>query len=109
MFRLCDLRVYIYMYVSIFEICTTKMISLQDCVAYNQSLKCPIGIVLQHTNRFVIGAFAQEKQQSAYAKIKTQMSCAVTVKLTSVFIFAAQIGQCLLYLNSKFQASSLLL
>ena len=42
----------------------------------------------------------------AYAKTKTQISFAVTVKLISVFAFATRIVQSLFYLNPKFQASS---
>ena len=45
----------------------------------------------------------------AYAKTNTQINCAVTVQLISAFVFATQIVQSLLYLNPKFQASSLLL
>ena len=36
----------------------------------------------------VILAFAGENQQSAYAKTKMQISCAVTAQLISVFVFA---------------------
>ena len=45
----------------------------------------------------------------SYAKTKTQISFAVTVKLISVFVFAIRIVQSLYYLNPKFQASSHLL
>ena len=50
-----------------------------------------------------------KKQQSAYAKTKTQISFAVTAKLISAFVFATRIVQFLFYLTSKFQASSFLL
>ena len=43
----------------------------------------------------------------AYAKIKTQISCPVTAKLISAFVFAIRIVQSLNYLNPKFQASRL--
>ena len=42
----------------------------------------------------------------AYAKTKTQISCAVTAQLISTFVFAMRIVQSLYYLNPKFQASS---
>ena len=42
----------------------------------------------------------------AYAKTKTQISCAVTAQLISAFVFASQIVHFLYYLNPKFQASS---
>ena len=45
----------------------------------------------------------------AYAKTKTQISCAVTAQLISAFVFAIRIVQSLKYLNPKFQASSHLL
>ena len=45
----------------------------------------------------------------AYAKTKTQISCAVTAQLISAFVFAMRIVQSLFYLNPKFQASSHLL
>ena len=45
----------------------------------------------------------------AYAKIKTQISFAVTAKLISAFVFATQMVQSLYFLKSKFQASSHLL
>ena len=45
----------------------------------------------------------------AYAKIKTQISFAVTAKLISAFVFATQIVQSLYFLNPKFQASCHLL
>ena len=44
-----------------------------------------------------------------YAITKTQISCAVTAQLISVFVFATQIVQPLYFLNPKFQASSHLL
>ena len=49
------------------------------------------------------------KPTFAYAKTKTQISCAVTAQLISAFVFAIQIVQSLYYLNLKFQASSHLL
>ena len=39
-----------------------------------------------------------------YAKTKTQISFAVTAKLTSAFVFATRIVQSLYFLNPKFQA-----
>ena len=45
----------------------------------------------------------------AYAKTKTQISCAVTAKLISTFVFATRIVQFLFYLNPKFQVSGHLL
>ena len=42
----------------------------------------------------------------AYAKTKTQISFAVTAKLISAFVFATRIIQSLLFLYTKFQASS---
>ena len=53
-----------------------------------------------------IRAAAQENKQSAYAKTKTQISCAVTAQLISAFVFAEGIVQFLFFLNPKFQASS---
>ena len=44
-----------------------------------------------------------------YAKLKTQISFAVTAKLISAFVFAIRIEQSLYYLNPIFQASSHLL
>ena len=49
------------------------------------------------------------KPAFAYAKIKAQISCAVTAQLISAFVFANRIVQSLYYLNPKFQASSHLL
>ena len=43
-----------------------------------------------------------------YAKTKMQISCAVTAQLITTFVFATQIEHSL-FLNTKFQASSLLL
>ena len=40
------------------------------------------------------------------AKLKAQISFAVTAKLISAFVFATRIVQFLVYLNPKFQASS---
>ena len=39
----------------------------------------------------------------AYAKAKTQISCAVTAQLISVFVFATQIVQSLFFLNTNFK------
>ena len=50
-----------------------------------------------------------EKQQSAKAKTKAQISFAVTAKLISAFVFDTRIVQFLYFINPKFQASSLLL
>ena len=43
-------------------------------------------------------------QRFAYAKTKTQISCAVTAQLISAFVFAIWIVQYLFILNTKFQA-----
>ena len=45
----------------------------------------------------------------AYAKIKTQISFALTAKLISAFVFTIRIVQSFYFLNPKFQASSQLL
>ena len=45
----------------------------------------------------------------AYAKTKAQISFAVTAKLISAFVFATWIVKLVVFLNPKFQASSLLL
>ena len=45
----------------------------------------------------------------AYAIIKAQISCAVTVQLISAFVFATTIVHPLNFLNPKFQASNHLL
>ena len=37
----------------------------------------------------------------AYAKTKTQISCAVTAQLISAFVFATQVVQSLIFLNPK--------
>ena len=50
-----------------------------------------------------------KKKIFAYAKTKTQISCAVTAQLISAFVFATQIVQYLLSLNPNFQASSVFL
>ena len=52
-----------------------------------------------------------KKQIFAYAKTMVQISCAVNAQVISVFVFATQIAQFLLYmyLHPKFQASSLFL
>ena len=42
----------------------------------------------------------------AYAKTKTQISCAVTAQLLSAFVSAIRIVQSIYYLNPKCQASS---
>ena len=42
----------------------------------------------------------------AYAKTKTQISCAVTAQMISAFVFATRIVQSLYFLNPIFQASS---
>ena len=44
---------------------------------------------------FTIWAAASENQQPAYAKTKTQISCAVTAQLISAFVFATRIVQSL--------------
>ena len=54
-------------------------------------------------------AAASGNQLFAYAKTKTQISCAVTAQLISVFVFATHIVHFLFFLNPKIQACSLLL
>ena len=49
------------------------------------------------------------KPDFTYAKTKAQISCAVTARLISTFVFATQIVQFLLYLYPKCQDSSFLL
>ena len=49
---------------------------------------------------------SEKTQRFAYAKTKTQISCAVTAQLISAFVFATWIVQHLYFLNPKFQASS---
>ena len=49
------------------------------------------------------------KPDFAYAKLKTQISFAVTAKLISAFVFAIRIVQSLYYVNPIFQSSSHLL
>ena len=53
-----------------------------------------------------IWASSWENQHFAYAKTKTQISCAVTAKLINAFVFATRILQSLYFLNPKFQAFS---
>ena len=73
------------------------------------------GIVLcmkwkqRHWPGFLIWATLWENQLFAYAKTKTQISCAVIAQLISAFVFAIQIEQSLFYINPKFQACSLFL
>ena len=58
-------------------------------------------------SRFLkISLVMKKNQLFAYAKTKTQISCAVTGQLISAFVFATWIVQSLFYLNLKFQASS---
>ena len=54
-------------------------------------------------------SLVMRKLAFAYAKTKTQISCAVTAQLISAFVFAIRIVQSLFYLNPKFQASNHLL
>ena len=63
-------------------------------------------IEIKGENCNYIQAASWEKQQSAYAKTKTQISFAVTAKLISAFVFASRIVQLLFYLSPKFQDSS---
>ena len=56
-----------------------------------------------------ISGAASENQQSAYAKTKTQISCALTEHLFSAFVFATGIVESIFFLNLKSQSSSLLL
>ena len=53
-----------------------------------------------------IGAATWENLIFAYAKTKTQISFAVTLKLISVFVYATRIVQSLFFLNPKFQVPS---
>ena len=55
----------------------------------------------------VLQCWFDEKQLFAYAKTKTQISCAVSAQLISTFVFATQIVQSLFL--PKFPASSFLL
>ena len=50
-----------------------------------------------------------ENRLFAYAKTKTQISCAVTAQLIITFAFAIRIVQSFYYLNLKFQVNSHLL
>ena len=61
-------------------------------------------MLTEHTSS--IWAATWENRIFAYAKIKTQISFAVTSKLISAFFFATRIVQSLFFLNTKFQASS---
>ena len=54
----------------------------------------------------MISAASCKNQRFAYAKTKTQISCAVTAQLISAFVFTPRIVQSLYFLNPKFQASS---
>ena len=54
----------------------------------------------------MIWAATWENRIFAYAKTKTQISCAVTAQLISVFVFATRIVQSLYFLNPKLWASS---
>ena len=49
------------------------------------------------------------KKESVYAKIKSQISKAVTAQLISAFVFAIQIVQSLIFYDLKFQAFNHLL
>ena len=49
------------------------------------------------------------KTNTAHAKTKAQISCAVTAQLISTFVFFTQIVQSLFFLYMKFQGFSLLL
>ena len=64
---------------------------------------------IEHPASPFIWAASWENRIFAYAKTKTQISFAVTAKLISAFVFATRIVQSLYFLNTKFQASSLLL
>ena len=77
------------------------------------------GYVINETELHVIGfarieyclhiEFISGETIFSYAKTKSQISFAVTVKLISAFVFATRLVQFLFYLYPKFQASSLLL
>ena len=54
-------------------------------------------------------SLVMRKPAFAYAKTKTQISCAVTTELISAFVFAIKIVQFLNFLNPQFQVSSHLL
>ena len=49
------------------------------------------------------------KLDFSFAETKAQISFAVTAKLISTFVLATRILQFLIFINPKFQASSLLL
>ena len=54
-------------------------------------------------------SLVMRKPAFAYAKTKTQISCAVTAQVISAFVFAIRLVQSLYSLNPKFQTSSHLL
>ena len=49
------------------------------------------------------------RKQSAYAKPKAQICCAVTAQLISAVVFVARLVQFIFFLNLKFQSFSLFL
>ena len=74
--------------------------------AHNQLL---VYILLLSTGYILSFEWPHEKTQHfACAKIKTQISFVVTVKLISAFVFATWIAPFFFFLNPNFQASSLL-
>ena len=58
---------------------------------------------------YIYMSHVMRKPEYAIVKTKEQISFAVTAKLISTFVFATRIVQFLFFLDSKFQASSLLL
>ena len=67
------------------------------------SLKCRFHESQSHLS------LVMRKPAFAFAKTKTQISCAVTAQMISAFVFATWIVQYLFFLNPKFPVSSHLL
>ena len=94
------------------DACSLNLCGSGECLLDSSSdlgylCKCPDGTIDQDCggNCYILAA-SWENQQSAYAKTKAQISFAVTATLICAFVFATRIGQFLLYLTTKFQASS---
>ena len=85
----------------LFRACLSSL-HLYQSWAVGWLYKVPPYIIIKQ----IIWASLWEKRLFAYAKTKTQISCAVTAQLISAFVFAVWIVQFLYYLNLKFQASS---
>ena len=84
-----------------------------------QDSRAPLDLVMLLFDSNITSAYTEEvillsrairkpgfRRVFAYAKTKAQISCAVTAKLISAFVFATRIVQPLFCLNPKFQASS---